>query len=100
MTLKTTLPSDDEIKKIADELDGLEETFSKSQKRVLEEFGYDHSIAQNEVFVPYDNNWYKSPFKLVTAEQLPEFLDNFTEELVILVQEILNPKVSFKEVIK
>lgn len=34
-------------------------------------------IAQNEVFVPYDNNWYKSPFKLVTAEQLPEFLDNF-----------------------
>ena len=50
MTLKTTLPSDDEIKKIADELDGLEETFSKSQKRVLEEFGYDHSIAQNEVF--------------------------------------------------
>ena len=30
----------------------------------------------------------------------PEFLDNFTEELVILVQEILNPKVSFKEVIK
>jgi ATP-dependent helicase/nuclease subunit B len=30
----------------------------------------------------------------------PEFLNNFTEELVILVQEILNPKVSFKEVIK
>jgi restriction endonuclease S subunit len=35
MTLKTTLPSDDEIKKIADELDGLEETFSKSQKESL-----------------------------------------------------------------
>ena len=26
-----------------------------------------------------------------------EFLDNFTEELVILVQEILNPAISFKE---
>ena len=30
----------------------------------------------------------------------PEFLNNFTEELVILVQEILNPVISFKEVIK
>ena len=30
----------------------------------------------------------------------PEFLDNFTEELVILVQEILNPVISFKEIIK
>lgn len=29
-----------------------------------------------------------------------EFLDNFTEELVILIQEILNPVISFKEVIK
>ena len=29
----------------------------------------------------------------------PAFLDNFTEELVILIQEILNPAISFKEVI-
>lgn len=50
MSLKTTLPSDDEIEKIANELDGLEETFSKSQKRVLEEFGYDNSIVENKVF--------------------------------------------------
>lgn len=50
MSLKTTLPSDDEIEEIANELDGLEETFSKSQKRVLEEFGYDNSIVENKVF--------------------------------------------------
>lgn len=30
----------------------------------------------------------------------PEFLNRFTEELVVLVQEILNPEISFKEVIK
>jgi hypothetical protein len=29
----------------------------------------------------------------------PEFLNNFTEELVILIQEILNPVISFKEII-
>lgn len=29
-----------------------------------------------------------------------EFLENFKEELVILIQEILNPAISFKEVIK
>ena len=28
-----------------------------------------------------------------------EYLDNFTEELVILIQEILNPVISFKEVL-
>lgn len=28
----------------------------------------------------------------------PEFLENFTEELVVLIQEILNPAISFKEV--
>lgn len=33
-------------------------------------------IAQEKVFVPYDNNWWKAPFKLVTAEKLEEFLDN------------------------
>jgi hypothetical protein len=27
-----------------------------------------------------------------------EFLENFKEELVILIQEILNPTISFKEV--
>jgi ATP-dependent helicase/DNAse subunit B len=30
----------------------------------------------------------------------PEFLENFKEEIVILIQEILNPVISFKEVIK
>jgi len=29
-----------------------------------------------------------------------EILDNFTEELVLLILEILNPVISFKEVIK
>lgn len=28
------------------------------------------AIAQKEVFVPYDKNWYKAPFRLVTAENL------------------------------
>jgi ATP-dependent helicase/nuclease subunit B len=34
--------------------------------------------------------------KVITSE----FLENFKEELVILIQEILNPAISFKEVIK
>ena len=33
-------------------------------------------VAQKEVFVPYDKNWSKAPFKLVTIEKLEEFLDN------------------------
>jgi len=32
-------------------------------------------IAQTEVFVPYDKNWYSAPYRLVTAENLIEFLD-------------------------
>lgn len=31
-------------------------------------------IAQEKVFVPYDNNWFKAPYKLVTDEKLEEFL--------------------------
>lgn len=38
-------------------------------------------IAQDEVFVPYDKNWHKSPFKLVTAESLPSYLDEFVSKL-------------------
>lgn len=34
-------------------------------------------VAQDEVFVPYDENWKRAPFKLVTIEQLPSFLDGF-----------------------
>lgn len=34
-------------------------------------------VAQDEVFVPYDQNWKKAPYRLVTAEKLDEFLDNF-----------------------
>lgn len=34
-------------------------------------------ISQDEVFVPYDENWRKAPFKLVTAEKLEEYLDNY-----------------------
>lgn len=51
MILKTTLPSDDQIEAIANELDGVEATFSNSEKRVLEEFGYDFSISKNEEFI-------------------------------------------------
>lgn len=36
-------------------------------------------ISQDEVFVPYDENWRKAPFKLVTAEKLEEFLDRHLE---------------------
>jgi len=32
-------------------------------------------IAQKETFVPYDANWYKAPFKLITLETLHTFLD-------------------------
>lgn len=35
------------------------------------------AIAQEEIFVPYDANWQKAPYKLVTAEKLPEFLDRY-----------------------
>lgn len=36
-------------------------------------------VAQDEVFVPYDENWRKAPYKLVTAEKLEEYLDRFVE---------------------
>lgn len=31
-------------------------------------------VAQKEVFVPYDKNWYQAPFRLVTAENLVEHI--------------------------
>lgn len=31
-------------------------------------------VAQTEVFVPYDQNWYKAPFRLVTAENLVKYI--------------------------
>lgn len=34
-------------------------------------------IASEKVFVPYDNNWHKAPFKLVTGEHLIEYLEAF-----------------------
>ena len=37
-------------------------------------------IAQEEVFVPYDENWRKSPYKLVTVEKLPDSLDYFANK--------------------
>ena len=38
------------------------------------------SISQEKVFVPYDRNWYKAPFKLVTAENLEEYLTKYKEK--------------------
>ncbi len=35
------------------------------------------AIAQSEVFVPYDDNWKRSTFRLVTAERLTETLDYY-----------------------
>lgn len=32
-------------------------------------------IAQKDVFVPYDQNWQKAPFKLVTLNNLTDFFD-------------------------
>lgn len=32
------------------------------------------AIAQTEVFVPYDRNWYKAPYRLVTAENLVKYI--------------------------
>ena len=32
-------------------------------------------IAQKEVFVPYDKNWHSAPYRLVTVENLFEYLD-------------------------
>lgn len=46
MTLQTTMPSKAEIKKIADAVDGCEETFSKALKYTLNEMGFDESVAQ------------------------------------------------------
>lgn len=37
-------------------------------------------IAQKNVFVPYDNNWRKAPFRLVTVENLPALLDRILNE--------------------
>lgn len=36
-------------------------------------------IAQDEVFVEYDNAWRKSFYKLVTLEQLPHYLDELID---------------------
>lgn len=38
-------------------------------------------INQERVFVPYDNNWKKAPFRLVTIENLKETLDHKYESL-------------------
>lgn len=35
-------------------------------------------VAQDEVFVVYDDNWKKAPFTLVSLEQLPHILDRQT----------------------
>lgn len=38
-------------------------------------------IAQEEVFVPYDQNWAKAPYRLVTAEKFEEFIDRLIAKL-------------------
>jgi Nuclease-related domain len=37
-------------------------------------------VAQDEVFVPYDANWYKAPYRLVTGENLTTYLDEFIQK--------------------
>lgn len=38
-------------------------------------------VAQKEVFVPQDKNWYKAPFRLVTAEKLiPHIVETIKRE--------------------
>lgn len=37
------------------------------------------TIAQEEVFVVYDQNWAKAPYKLIANEKLLEFLDKLAE---------------------
>ena len=37
-------------------------------------------VAQDEVYVTRDNNWRKSFFKLVSLEELPDYLNTFLEE--------------------
>lgn len=39
------------------------------------------TIAQEEVFVVYDKNWAKAPFKLVANEKLIEFLDRMASNI-------------------
>ena len=36
-------------------------------------------IAQSEVFVPYDDNWRRAPFRLVTADKLVDTLDYYNK---------------------
>ena len=37
-------------------------------------------VSQNDVFVPYDRNWYKAPYRLVTAEELTKYLDDMIKK--------------------
>lgn len=39
------------------------------------------TIAQSEVFVMYDENWAKAPYKLVAHERLKEFLDKMLNKI-------------------
>lgn len=49
-------------------------------------------IAQEKVFVPYDQNWQKAPFKLVTDEKLDEFLTKIIARQKPDMVEKMNPR--------
>lgn len=62
-------------------------------------------IAQTEVFVPYDKNWYSAPYRLVTVETLSEFLEkmiakqkpeivqaNNTQSLIDIARKVIKPR--------
>ena len=49
-------------------------------------------IAQEKVFVPYDQNWQKAPFKLVTDEKLEEFLTKIAARQKPEMVEKMNPR--------
>lgn len=62
-------------------------------------------IAQEEVFVPYDKNWFSAPYRLITAEKLNEFFDKLlskqkpeivnvdnTKIIVEIAQKVIKPR--------
>lgn len=55
-------------------------------------------IQQKEVFVPYDTEWKKSPFKVVTAENLFTYLDYIYKKNV-KPNEPINTKIAAKVIV-
>lgn len=54
------------------------------------------NIAQDEVFVTYDQNWAKCPYKLVAHENLGDFLDKLVSKMKPEDRDFINAEVAVK----